>query len=77
MSGGAGGTAGEIINLNVGGTKFSTSRQTLTAIPVSESRFFNIYWIFELSEKLGKMRYLYWYIEKKRVWLWFAKKIED
>ena len=59
MSGGAGGTAGEIINLNVGGTKFSTSRQTLTAIPVSESRFVTFIEFFELSEKLRTMRYLY------------------
>jgi hypothetical protein len=29
------GTGGEIINLNVGGQRFSTSRHTLTAIPVS------------------------------------------
>ena len=35
MAGAAGGGGGDIINLNVGGTKFSTSKQTLTAIPVS------------------------------------------
>jgi hypothetical protein len=29
------GSGGEIINLNVGGQRFSTSRHTLTAIPVS------------------------------------------
>ncbi|XP_023321940.1 BTB/POZ domain-containing protein KCTD3 [Eurytemora carolleeae] len=33
MSVGGGGGGGEIINLNVGGTRFSTSRQTLTTIP--------------------------------------------
>ena len=37
-TGGGWGGPAEIINLNVGGTKFSTSKQTLIAIPV---RFFN------------------------------------
>jgi hypothetical protein len=33
------GSGGEIINLNVGGQRFSTSRHTLTAIPVSPTPF--------------------------------------
>jgi hypothetical protein len=33
------GSGGEIINLNVGGQRFSTSRHTLTAIPVSSPPF--------------------------------------
>jgi hypothetical protein len=33
------GSGGEIINLNVGGQRFSTSRHTLTAIPVSPPPF--------------------------------------
>ena len=47
MSCGSGGTSwgggpAEIINLNVGGTKFSTSKQTLIAIPVSIDYFISL-----------------------------------
>ncbi len=46
-TGGGWGGPAEIINLNVGGTKFSTSKQTLIAIPVSF--FFLLFQTFDIK----------------------------
>ena len=65
MSGGG----GEIIHLNVGGTKFSTSRQTLTTISVSMRSLYLYFYVHAKGTTYirGYVRRIKFFLVKVRV----------